>query len=247
MVVADRRRKSWGKGASSSGPGKSVELSRGSRFVVLVDVEGDVHGDEGMMVGSDMVNSGASLPVSNSKAIGLDSSTTGPVPTKVITKNSLYVTSNLGKKSKVLGVLAPSVPAVYVVTLVDIVEAEVVEHLVGTGSGSHTTISINEPGYEGQGRSGGKVVKSHGSLSKAANENAKWGFKVRKPTEMRNPMRLVLSEWVANMSMNLVPPEGGGQPSIEGHDGDGMSNLGDKVLEAIVGERMVGPPTSTGL
>ncbi|KAK8480765.1 hypothetical protein V6N11_069349 [Hibiscus sabdariffa] len=247
MVVADRRRKSWSKGASSSGPGKSGELPRGSRFAALVDVDGDVLGEKGTLVGSDMVHLGATLPMTNSKIVGLNSSTTGPVPTKVNSKNASSIASNPGKKSKVSGVLASSVPAVSVVPLVDNVEAEVVEHVVGTGSGSHTAISINESGYEGQGRSGGKVVKARGSLSRAAKKNAKWGFKVRKPAKMRNPTCLVLSEWATNMSLNLVPLEGGGQLSIEGHDDDGMPSLGDNVLEANVGERMVDPSTSADL
>ncbi|KAK8701524.1 hypothetical protein V6N13_019911 [Hibiscus sabdariffa] len=217
MVAADRSRKPWGKGTSSTGPGKSGEPIRGSRFVALVE------------------------------GIGLGSTTTRSVPTKVFTKTAAYVASNPGKKTKVSGVSVSIVPVVNVMQLVDNVEAEVVEHMVGTGTGSHTTILINEPGYEGQCRSGGKVVKARGSLTRATKENAKWGFMVRKQDEMRTLTHPVLSKWAANMSMNLFPPECGGQPSTKGQGGDGFLSLGDKDLETNVGERMVGPSSSTSL
>ncbi|KAK9043822.1 hypothetical protein V6N11_072150 [Hibiscus sabdariffa] len=197
MVVVDRRRKQWGKGQLSTGQERSRELARGSRFAALVEVEDVERGEANTEAGSNLVQTGVEVHVA-SRGPGLSSSNLKTVPPKVFTNNMAYVTSNPGKKGEESGV----------VPLVENEQAVVVEHLVGTVSRSHTAISINEPGYEGHGHSGGKAFKARGSSLRVSKENVKWGIKVHKQDEVLAPSRPVLSNWAANLSMNLFTPEG---------------------------------------
>ncbi|KAK8636461.1 hypothetical protein V6N13_124207 [Hibiscus sabdariffa] len=157
----------------STGSGRSRELNHASRFVVLADDEGVTNEVDGTVTGSYREHPGAEALGSKSNGTSLGSSKSGSVVSKVVTKSAATVTSNPGKKSKVFKVLISTVPIVNVVPLVENVEAEVVENMVDKVSGSHAAISINESGYEGQGHSGGKVVKARENLLRSTKENAK--------------------------------------------------------------------------